>query len=338
MNASPMVSVIMPAYNAEAFIAASINAMLGQTLTDFELIVIDDASTDRTVDVVEDLVRRDPRVKLLRNETNLGLVGAPNRGLDVARGTYIARHDADDLCPKNKLAVQVAYLEAHPDVAAVGAWGTKFGETTGLIKGPVSAEDIELRLIFDMSLIGASIVMRRSWLEEKKIRYRSDGAYAEDYDLWVQISEAGGAIANLPEVLLYYRVHGRSVTGSRYAYQQRAAMKVRYRQWERRGCHLSAEEKALLEGSVNGRSLSNDELATCRSILAKLEAMNLRATRWKIHFELGRFFCALLAGNFSPEGSTTNGMRDKLKVAFTLWRIKPTLPLFFIPLYLARRL
>ena len=114
----PSVSVIMAAYNAADHLAASIQAVLDQTFTDFELIIIDDASTDATPEIIAQF--DDARIVALRNAANLNAAGARNRGLEVAQGKYIAIADSDDICLPHRLEKQVAYLEAHPQVGVLG--------------------------------------------------------------------------------------------------------------------------------------------------------------------------------------------------------------------------
>src|ERR1039458_5312287 len=115
----PAVSVIMPVYNGEKFLRTAVDSVLWQTFEDWELVVVDDASTDSTPDILADY--RDPRIRVLRNETNRKPAACANRGLAGASGRYIARLDADDVWLPDRLAVQLRYLEAHPEVTLVGS-------------------------------------------------------------------------------------------------------------------------------------------------------------------------------------------------------------------------
>ncbi len=119
MQFMPTVSVIMSAFNAEAYLREAVDSILAQTFGDFELIVVDDASTDRTLEIVAEY--SDPRIRVIRNPSNLGVGGARNRGLRLARGKYIAMHDADDTSVPDRLAQQVTYLDAHPEVGLIGS-------------------------------------------------------------------------------------------------------------------------------------------------------------------------------------------------------------------------
>ena len=124
----PRVSVLMPLHNCEIYVREAIDSILAQTYADFELIIVDDASTDGSVAVIESY--HDGRIKLLRNSTNLGAALSRNRGLEVSCGAYIAMQDADDRSMPTRLAQQVQYLEAHPELQAVGTWATAFLDDT----------------------------------------------------------------------------------------------------------------------------------------------------------------------------------------------------------------
>ena len=119
VSAAACISVLMPAYNAERYILPSVLSVLAQTFEDFELLVVDDCSTDRTPDILSSI--QDRRLRILRNQTNLGIVGSLNRAMAQARGGYIARIDADDYCLPTRFAKQKRYLDEHPDILLVGA-------------------------------------------------------------------------------------------------------------------------------------------------------------------------------------------------------------------------
>ena len=115
----PKISVVMPAYNAENYIREAIDSILAQTFRDFEFLIIDDGSTDHTVEIIRSY--SDSRIRLYQNERNMGVAATLNRGLDLARGEYIARMDADDISLPERFAKQAAYMDAHPDVAVCGS-------------------------------------------------------------------------------------------------------------------------------------------------------------------------------------------------------------------------
>lgn len=209
--ASPLVSVVVTAFNAERHVGEAIESVLAQTLRDFELIVVDDASTDRTPDVVA-RNRDDPRLVVVRHPTNSGQALALTTGCGRARGKYIACLDADDVAHPERLARQVAYLEEHADVALLGS-AAIFTDATGRefarFGYPATHDAIIERLESGSAFVHSSVTMRRHAFE-------SVGGYrlsprSLDYDLWLRIVERFRA-ANLPDFLVRYRVHGSQLT------------------------------------------------------------------------------------------------------------------------------
>jgi len=207
VSAAPRVSVLMPVYNAERFLREAVDSILAQTFRDFEFLIIDDGSTDGSGEILRSYA--DPRLRLIPNGRNLGLTATLNRGLDLAWGAYVARMDADDVSLPERLARQVAFLDARPDVGIVGVWARAFGETHFKIPHPADPERIRAKLLFDSALVHPSVLMRRSLLDAHGLKYR-DFYRMEDYDLWQRAARVF-PLANLPEYLLRYRVTGGSV-------------------------------------------------------------------------------------------------------------------------------
>ena len=203
---APRVTVLMPVYNAERTLREAIDSILSQTFTDFEFLIIDDGSTDSSAEIVRSYT--DPRIRLLPNERNLKITATLNRGLDIAQGEYIARMDADDISLPERLAKQVAFLDAHPEVGIVGTWAQAFGEAHFQIPHPTDPERIRAKLLFDSPLTHPSVMMRRAFLKTHNLRYLPLGHF-EDYELW-QRSARLFPFANIPEYLLSYRVTAQS--------------------------------------------------------------------------------------------------------------------------------
>jgi glycosyltransferase involved in cell wall biosynthesis len=195
----------MPVFNSGAWLEQAIESIRGQSFTDFELIVIDDGSTDQTGQIVEEAARVDVRIRSVPQE-HLGIGAALNRGAALARAPVIARMDADDVAAPDRLRIQLAFLDAHSGVAAVGSWahviddaGRRIGDRRPAT-GPSQLRDILLR---QNPFTHASMMMRAD-------AFRGLGGYrpvldgAEDYDLWLRMSERA-ELANIPEFLLSYR-------------------------------------------------------------------------------------------------------------------------------------
>jgi glycosyltransferase involved in cell wall biosynthesis len=204
--------VLLPVWNGEVFLAQAIESMLRQTFSSFELIVMDDGSTDRTAAIAEEFASRDDRVRVLRRPHE-GLPGTLNAGIAVARGEYVARMDADDISIPERLQKQVAYLDAHPACVALGAWIEVLdeeGRHIGLKRFATTHHEISAALLRCVSpMAHPTIVVRRDVL-------RSTGGYdtrrypSEDLDLWFRLGERG-ELANLAETLLQHRRHKAAV-------------------------------------------------------------------------------------------------------------------------------
>lgn len=220
---APLISVIMPVYNAALFVREAIESVLAQTLGDFELIVIDDASTDRSREVLGGIT--DPRCRVLANATNLGAAETKNRGIEEARGEFLAFLDADDLAVPRRFARQVEWLRAHPDVGVLGA-NMEYIDTTGKSLATFDLAELDsralrARLLFRNGIAQSSVMLRAAALS--KSRFRREFEPAEDYDLWVRM-DCGLAV--LGETLVRYRVHEQSVSATKSAAMLRAVRAI----------------------------------------------------------------------------------------------------------------
>jgi glycosyltransferase involved in cell wall biosynthesis len=200
------VTVLMAAHNEARFIATAVESILGQTFGDFEFLIIDDGSTDSSADYLRNL--RDPRVRLLRNESNLGLTRSLNKGLDAARGKYIARMDADDIALPDRLARQAAFLDANPHVGIVGSSRVLIDENDREIAVAQAAEDdlaVRWKCLLGNPFTHPTVMLRRDVLEQHHFRYDESFRTAQDYELWSRLlMHTKGA--NLREPLLRYRL------------------------------------------------------------------------------------------------------------------------------------
>lgn len=224
------VSVVMPAYNAEKYIDESIKSILNQSYNNFEFIIINDGSTDRTKDII--LSYSDKRIVYLENEKNSGIVITLNRGLEKANGKYIARMDADDIAAKTRLAKQVAYMEKNEDVGVLGTGVRLFGENIQE-EGRVftrNSEQLKAELIFNSCVAHPTVMIRSSVLKDNQLKYNSEYAGAEDYLLWWEIAKVS-KIATLSDALVKYRIHSTQVTKTkdeRYYKMMQKLMEIRF--------------------------------------------------------------------------------------------------------------
>lgn len=207
-----LISVILPAYNAELYLKEAIDSILAQTFTNFELIVINDGSTDKTEEVI--LSYEDERVIYIKNEQNLGLIGTLNKGIGLAQGKYIARMDADDICFPQRFAKQVDFLEENQEYIICGTAAYRFYDHISdgnAFNPPLNDENIRVRLFFNSAFIHPSVMFRADAVREHNLRFNDDYKYAEDYFFWIDLLKYGKGF-NLKEKLLYYRVVATSQT------------------------------------------------------------------------------------------------------------------------------
>ena len=205
---APTVSVLMPVYNGARYLRASIESVLGQTFTDFEFLIVDDGSTDRTQDIIRGY--EDPRIRLVNNDQNTGLAKSLNRGLRLARGGLIARHDADDVSMPFRLETQHRFLVAHPEIALLGAQASLIDQNGHTIfdhtSMPLDSLSIRWQLMFGNPILHPSVMFRRSVVLQDLGGYDEQYQLSEDYDLWSRLAQQY-EVANLPDVLIAYRRH-----------------------------------------------------------------------------------------------------------------------------------
>jgi glycosyltransferase involved in cell wall biosynthesis len=201
---NPTVSVVLPVYNCENYIGKAVESILNQTFNDFELIVIDDKSTDKTVEVIRSF--KDSRLQLFINEKNLGRAGSDNFALSKVKGKYIAKMDGDDICHPQRLKKQVLYLNDHPQVNVVGSWIQSFGASKYLHKYPEKSADIKCKILLGMPVGNSSIMLKSELFLDIGMRYDNSIKQAEDYDFFARHIESLN-INVIPEPLLCYRTY-----------------------------------------------------------------------------------------------------------------------------------
>jgi hypothetical protein len=209
----PRASFVLAVRDGEPHLRESLESVLAQTFADFELVVVDDGSSDGSREIVRSY--RDPRIRLLENGRGLGLAPSLNRGIREARGELLARQDADDVSEPERLARQVAHLDAHPEVALLGCAAREVdsrGRHLRDVALPRDAAAIRWAMLFSCPFVHTAVVFRRSALERVG-PYDERFSYSMDYDLWLRIAREF-PVANLPEPLVRYRVHEGSMTGA----------------------------------------------------------------------------------------------------------------------------
>ena len=211
---TPKVSVLIATFNREHFIVETIESVKKQTFTDWEMIIVDDASTDNTERVVKDFIGGDSRIKYFKNKINLGISKSRNRGLSFATGTYVAPLDSDDIwLDENKLAKQVEFLDANPDYALIGGGIMYIDKDSKPIRKTLYPiyDSVIRNIILQYNPFPHSTVMFRRSVALEVGSYGEEYKTCEDYDLWMKIGMKY-KFTNMPKVLAGYRVHGGNIT------------------------------------------------------------------------------------------------------------------------------
>jgi glycosyltransferase involved in cell wall biosynthesis len=218
MPSPPLVTVVIPAFNAEPFVRDAMASIQRQTLDDWQLIVVDDGSTDQTMSVAIQAAGNDRRVRLIHFDQNQGIAVASNAAFDEAQGDFIARLDADDRALAPRLAAQVAAFKDYDRLAAAGSHVRLFGDVPeGIAYCALGDANIKARLLAGPNTIsGGTLMVRRAFVREHHIRFDERLASAEDLDFLTSIMAAGGQLANVDQVLTEHRSHAASFTASQY--------------------------------------------------------------------------------------------------------------------------
>lgn len=221
----PVISVVMPVYNAKKYIKDAIDSIVHQSFEDFECIIIDDGSTDNTRDIINSY--DDRRIVLVENGHDY--IGSLNKGMNTAKGKYIARMDADDIMHPDRLRIQHYIMETEPSITVCGTWINIFGENTrnrvfgegnGLVENPLL---IFLKRCF---IAHPTAMIRADYLRKHRIQYKKEYNYAEDYKLWTDIAMQGGKFYVENQPLLYYRTSEDQVTNRKRENQKKVAERI----------------------------------------------------------------------------------------------------------------
>ncbi|UCH96417.1 MAG: glycosyltransferase [Candidatus Aminicenantes bacterium] len=243
----PEITVLMSVYNGEKFLEEAIESILNQSLENFEFLIIDDGSTDKSPEIIKSY--RDTRIKLIQNNKNSGLVRNLNRGIARARGKYIARMDADDISLPTRLEEQYKFMESHRNIAVCGTWVTFIGAKidaleNNVLKNPSNPEEIRCWFLFNCVLKHPTVIIRKEVLDREGYLYSEAFNRAEDYDLWARISGKYD-LSNLEKVLLKYRVHPDSISQVHMEENIKQANEIRKSQLLELGINPSAKEIEL---------------------------------------------------------------------------------------------
>ena len=247
------ISVVMPAYNAENYIAEAIESILNQTYTDFEFLIINDGSTDRTEEII--LSYKDERIVYLKNEKNSGIVYTLNRGLKSAKGQYIARMDADDISMPERFEKQIEFMERHKDIGALGTSIVIFGEGINERRFDFEVDNNSLKsnLFFNSCFAHPSVMIRREIITKYNILYEEEYQGREDFVMWWRIA-AVSKLASLQVPLLYYRQHNNQITKNLSQDHKKQSGKFLSERLKIFTCDFDEKEKSLILNYCLGKN------------------------------------------------------------------------------------
>lgn len=236
---STPITVLLPVYNASAFLKEAIESILNQTFRDFELLIINDGSTDDSENII--LRFGDPRIRYIKNEKNLRLIATLNKGIELSSGKYIARMDADDISLPERLQIQYDFMEQNPEVALCGSWYEAIGSRERLVKYVSGHQPIMLKMLYQCHLCHPSVMIRKRSLDNFSPKFESSFLHAEDYEFFTRIGETY-QLDNIQRVLLKYRLHESSVSISNKQIQDDNSIRVKQHLFQKIGLNVSKEE------------------------------------------------------------------------------------------------
>jgi len=204
----PRISVVLPVYNGSAYLGECLDSLLAQNFKDFEILLIDDVSSDNSRDICQQYQDRDKRIRYFENPVNLGTAATTNIGHRLAQGDYIAHADQDDISKPQRLGWQYNFLKNNPDICMISGQMQIFGADTGPTGVPQQDSEIKSNFLpASQNLFNPTIMIRKSFIEENALHFNPNQKGAADYGFFVNAMCHGGKFSNLPHVLLNYRAH-----------------------------------------------------------------------------------------------------------------------------------
>lgn len=276
-TASPRVSVFMPVYNAEHYLNESIDSILNQSYTEFEFVIVNDGSTDRSAEVIK--AYSDPRIRFIENTQNLGLIASLNIGLETCKGEFIVRMDQDDISLPQRIEKQVQFMDKNPEYGLIGCWFEDFGEAIENKVVRYSSDDTHIRIrhLYQTHIAHPTAVLRKSVIDKFNLRFDVDFVHGEDYAFWVQMS-AHCKLSNYPEMLVRKRDHAQNVSNKYAQIQSDTCARVKKLQFEAMGISITRDEIELYTRFANPDwTFSKDEMEVMHALLEKMANGNERS-------------------------------------------------------------
>jgi glycosyltransferase involved in cell wall biosynthesis len=320
----PLISVITAVYNGASHIEETIESILNQTLGDFEYIIIDDASSDDSVERI--LGYTDSRIKLIRNAVNSRLVNTRNRGLNMSSGRYIALIDHDDVADKSRFEIQHGFLDKESDFILVGSQSENIDEDGALLAPRIAREDtpeqLLVRLLFRNPFVNSTLFFRRGG--ENPMSYRPEFPLAEDYDFITRIAQRG-KINIVPDKLIKYRIHSANYSSAARTDILALGREVKRQQLQRLGVTFS-EDELLLHSGIEHQALTLNS-PTLKAIAAWFK--KLRDANDRTHLYAKQSFNSVIydelanIGEYAAKGGNVRSFDFFSEVYFSALRADP---------------
>lgn len=276
MTIPPSLSVLMPVFNSEQFVAEAIKSVLNQSFKDFEFLILDDCSADKSFKIINDFEKKDPRIKVYKNEKNLGVVESRNKLINLSKGKYIAWLDSDDIALPNRFEEEIKFLESHPEIGMVGAYPIiidENGRETGKWPFETDPKKLKIELFFHSPFLSSSVVIRKSCLP--KDFYDSRFPVAEDFDLYSKISEKSD-IANINKFLVKYRINSTGLSKTNTEKMEQLSAQVIKEHAERLGIDLDENTIKDLRKAKRALKIDFEEIAKIEKSLILLKNLLLQ--------------------------------------------------------------
>lgn len=326
-DTTPLISVIMSVYNEEMFLREAVESIQHQTMQDWELIIVDDCSTDGTRNILKELQEQDPRIHVVMNEVNCGLTVNLNRALEIAEGSFIARMDGDDISHPDRLEKELSYLQKHPELMLISCRTETFGKEH--LRSDIEGEPeyLRCRMLVRPVLAHPGFLVRREVFRELGFHYDETFRQAQDYDLAARLTRKY-SIGICPEVLLEYRAHEGQVSSKSGGSQFANADRVRTYLLQELGISLSADEWADYHCLVREERLTEpDVFLRVMQILDRIVEQNEKAQIYDpavLKNTLGRIMADWIIRTKSREiyrqaGAILHGDRDYLRAYCREW-------------------
>lgn len=263
------VSVVLSVYNSGFYLREAINSILTQTFTDFEFLIVDDGSTDDSLEIIRSY--SDKRIILIQNKNNLGLATSLNKAIRLAKGKYIARMDADDIAMPFRLYKQVMFMEKNIHLDLSGSWVKVFGAVKNVVwRYPALNDEIKAQIIFNSAFAHPSVIYRRDIFLKKGLLYDESVKRGQDYELWSRVIKSC-KVGNIQEVLLLYRIHYKQIGKVHQSGQADTAKTIRLKLLKELDCNVSDMQYNVHE---NLSYYKSSDISTASNWLVKLVEAN----------------------------------------------------------------